>query len=82
MRDLRQYLAALLPRSDLRRLSFDQQDATCRFAYGDQEVEVELGQAALVVLGGPDMPAIPGDLGRVLSQVFPLPAPVPGLNHL
>jgi predicted N-acetyltransferase YhbS len=82
MRDLRQYLAALLPRADLRRLSFDQQDATCRFAYGDQEVELDLGQSALVVLGGPKAPAIPGDLGRVLSQVFPLPVPAPGLNHL
>lgn len=82
MRDLRQYLAELLPRSDLRRLSFDQQDTTCRFAYGDQAVELDLGQSALVVLGGPNAPEIPGDLGRVLSQVFPLPAPVPGLNHL
>jgi GNAT superfamily N-acetyltransferase len=82
MRDLRQYLAALLPRSDLRRLSFDQQDATCRFAYRDQAVELDLGQSALVVLGGPDAPAVPGDLGRVLAHVFPLPVPAPGLNHL
>jgi len=82
MRDLRSHLAALLPRADLRQLSFDQQGTTCLFACGDQRAEFDLADAARIVFGAPDAPQLPGDLARALSPVFPLPLPAPGLNYI
>lgn len=82
MRRLRPYLASLLRRTDLRRLSFGQQEDTCVFRYGEESAELDLAQSAGVVFGGPNAAPMPGALGRVLSQVFPLPMPDPGLNYI
>ena len=86
MRDMRQYLAARLPRTDLRRLSFGQQGDTCTFGLGDERLELDALQAASasqavrLVLGSPEAPSVGGELGRALSAVFPLPMPMPGFN--
>ncbi len=80
MRDMRPYLAARLPRADLRPLSFDQQGDTCTFALGQQRLDLDPSQAVRLVLGSPDAPSVRGELGRVLSQIFPLPMPLPGFN--
>jgi len=82
MRRLRPYLAARLPRADLRRLSFAQQGDACTFALGEERLQLDLSHAAPLVLGGADAPQVPGDLGRVLSAIFPLPLPLPGFNYV
>jgi predicted N-acetyltransferase YhbS len=82
MRRLRPYLAARLPRVDLRRLSFSQHGDTCTFAFGEEQLQLDLSHAAPLVLGGADAPQVPGDLGRVLSAIFPLPLPLPGFNYV
>jgi len=80
MRDMRQYLAARLPRADLRRLSFDQQGDTCTFGLGDDRIELDASQAVRLVLGSAEAPSVGGELGRALSAIFPLPMPMPGFN--
>lgn len=82
MKRLRPYLRERLPRAQLRRLSFDQEGETCIFAYDDRKEEMDLSDAARVVLDGPGRPEIPGELGRVLSAVLPLPFPMPGFNYI
>jgi len=80
MRDIRPYLAARLPRADLRRLSFDQQRDTCTFGLGEEHRALDASQAVRLVLGSPEAPSVGGELGRVLSAIFPLPMPMPGFN--
>ncbi len=80
MRDMRQYLAARLPRADLRRLSFGQQGETCTFGLGDERLDLDASQAARLVFGSPEAPSVGGELGRALSAIFPLPMPMPGFN--
>ena len=82
IQQLRGHLAALLPRRDLRRLSFGQQGEKCFLRFADEEAELDLSQAARLVFGAPDAPDMSGDLGRVLSRIFPLPIPPPGVNYI
>ncbi len=82
IQQLRGHLAALLPRRDLRRLSFGQQGEKCLLKFGEQEAELDLSQAARLVFGAPDAPDVSGDLGQVLSRIFPLPIPPPGVNFI
>jgi GNAT superfamily N-acetyltransferase len=78
---LRPYVEARLTRSEARQLSFEQGE-TCVFAFGDEELEFDLGRSAALVLGGPKAPRVEGELGRVLGSVFPIPLPMPGLNYV
>ena len=82
MLELRPYLAARLPESDLDRLSFAQEGEACRFTCGEQTLSLGLSEAAPLVLGGPNRPAVEGDLGRVLASVFPLPLPLIGFEYI
>jgi len=82
MRQLRPYLAARLPRADLRRLSFQQEGETCTFAYGNEHLQLDLTKAVALVLGAPDAPKLSGDLHRLLSTIYPLPFPTPGFNYV
>lgn len=82
MRDLRPYLAARLPRADLRRLSFDQRAETCVFQFAEERLELPAPEATILVLGGPGSPSLGGVLGRVLTGIFPVPFPTPGLNSV
>jgi GNAT superfamily N-acetyltransferase len=82
MRDIRPHLAARLPRADLRRLSFDQRGDTCTFALGEERLALDASQAARLVLGAPEARSASGDLGRVLSSIFPLPIPMAGFNSV
>jgi len=82
MDDLQDYLAARLPECDLSHLSFAQDGETCTFALGEETLALDLSAAARLVCGGPDAPQVPGDLGRVLSAIFPLPTIQPGLNYV
>jgi hypothetical protein len=81
MSDLKDYLAARLLERDLCRLSFEQDGETCIFRVGEESVALDLSAAAHLVCGGPEAPEIAGDLGRVLSAVFPLPTIQPGFNY-
>jgi len=82
MKALRPYLAERLPAKELRRLSFAQKADVCTFRFGEEALEVGLSQAAPLVLGGPGAPSVKGDLGRVLSAIFPIPFPMPGFNYV
>ncbi|UCC69204.1 MAG: GNAT family N-acetyltransferase [Armatimonadota bacterium] len=82
MRDMRPYLAARLPRADLRRLSFDQHGDTCAFGLGEERLALDASQATRLVLGVPEARSISGELGRVLSSIFPLPIPMAGFNSV
>ena len=82
IQQLRGHLAARLPRRDLRRLSFGQQGEKCLLKLGEQEAELDLSQTARLVFGASDAPDMSGDLGRVLSRIFPLPIPPPGVNFV
>jgi predicted N-acetyltransferase YhbS len=82
MAKLRPYLRERLEERHMRRLSFEQQGDRCAIAYGDQRIEISLSEAAPLVLGGPGAPEIPGELGRVLPHIFPLPFPQPGFNYV
>lgn len=82
MRDLRPYLAARLPRQQLRQLSFDQRGETCVFSSASQQTHMDLSHAASFILGGPGAPKVRGGLGDVLSLIFPIPLPMPGLNYV
>ncbi len=82
MAKLRPYLRERLEGRDMRRLSFEQQGDRCAIAYGDQRMEISLSEAAPLVLGGPGALEVPGDLGRLLSAIFPIPFPQPGFNYV
>ena len=82
MRRLGPYVAARLPRSEARGLSFGQEDDGCIFRLGDEKVELGLAKSAALVLGGPEAPKVPGELGRVLASLFPVPFPMPGMNYV
>lgn len=82
MKALRPYLAERLPAMDLRRLSFEQSRERCVVRFGEEAMKMALSQAAPLVLGGPDAPKVDGDLGRVLSAIFPVPFPMPGFNYV
>ena len=82
MRRLGPYVAARLPRSQARGLSFLQEEDGCIFRLGDQKVALSLAQSAALVLGGPEAPEVPGELGRVLASLFPVPFPMPGMNYV
>jgi hypothetical protein len=47
-------------------------------------VVLDLSAAARLVFGdlGPEAPEVRGDLGRVLSAIFPLPTIQPGFNYV
>jgi hypothetical protein len=79
---LRPYLAERLPAKELQRLSFAQRGERCAFRFGEETLEVTLSQAAPLVLGGPGAPKVDGELGRVLSTIFPIPFPMPGFNYV
>ena len=82
MRDLRPYLSARLASRDLKQLAFRQQADVCTVSYRAQEVQLDLSQAARLVLGSPETPHVEGELGRVLGTVFPIPFPMPGFNYV
>jgi hypothetical protein len=82
MRGLRPYVAARLPSAEARRLAFEQRDDACVFAFGDEEVALDLSRSAALVLGAPAGPRVGGELGRVLNSLFPLPFALPGLNYV
>lgn len=82
MRDLRPYLSGRLTGRDLRRLSFDQRGEQCVLSFGAERLELDLSQAAGLVLGGPQAPEVEGGLGRALGAVFPIPFPMPGFNYV
>jgi len=82
MKALQPYLAGRLPARELRRLSFEQTGAGCVIRFGDEALELTLSEAAPLVLGGPKAPRVSGDLGRVLSTIFPIPFPMPGFNYV
>jgi predicted N-acetyltransferase YhbS len=82
MSDLRQYVAARVPERDLSRLSFAQEGETCTFALGQEAFSCDLSAAARLVCGGPEAPELAGELGRVLSAIFPLPTIQPGFNYV
>ena len=82
MSDLREYVAARVPERDLSRLSFAQEGETCTFALGEEAYSCDLSAAARLVCGGPEAPEVAGELGRVLSAIFPLPTIQPGFNYV
>ncbi len=84
MSDLRDYVAARLTERDVRCLTFGQEGEICTFALGRKRLELDLSAAARLVLGdlGPEAPEVKGDLGRVLSAIFPLPTIQPGFNYV
>jgi len=82
MRRLGPYVAARLPRLQARRLSFVQEEDGCIFRLGDEKVGLSLAKSAALVLGGPKAPKVPGELGRVLASLFPVPFPMPGMNYV
>jgi predicted N-acetyltransferase YhbS len=84
MSDLRDYVTARVPAADLARLSFTQEGELCTFALGEERAQLDLSAAARLVCGdlGPEAPKVEGDLGRVLSAVFPLPTIQPGFNYV
>jgi hypothetical protein len=43
---------------------------------------MDLSHAASFILGGPGAPKVRGGLGDVLSLIFPIPLPMPGLNYV
>lgn len=82
MRDLRTYLAARLPAATLRRLRVAQEGESCLFALGEEELRLSLSDAARLVLGGAERPAVAGELGEALARAFPIPFPMPGFNYV
>lgn len=84
MSDLRDYVTARVPAADLARLSFTQEGEMCTFALAEERVQLDLAAAARLVLGdlGPEAPEVTGNLGRVLSAIFPLPTIQPGFNYV
>ena len=82
MKALRPYLAEGLPAKDLRGLSFEQSGENCVVRFGEEAMRMTLSQAAPLVLGGPDAPGVTGELGRLLSEIFPVPFPMPGFNYV
>jgi predicted N-acetyltransferase YhbS len=84
MSDLRDYVTARVPAADLARLSFAQEGELCTFALGEERAQLDLSGAARLVFGhlGPEAPEVKGDLGRVLSAIFPLPTIQPGFNYV
>jgi len=82
MRRLGPYVAARLPRLQARRLSFVQEEDGCIFRLGDEDVGLSQAKSAALVLGGPKAPKVPGELGRVLASLFPVPFPMPGMNYV
>ncbi len=82
MKALRPYLAERLTGVELRRLSFGQTETTSAVCYGEERIEMPLSQAAPLMLGGPGGPALSGDLGQLLSAIFPIPFPMPGFNYV
>jgi predicted N-acetyltransferase YhbS len=82
MAALEPYVVERLAEADRRGLSFDQDGDQCLIAYGDERLEISLSEAAPLVLGGPGAPPVSGDLGRVLSAIFPVPFPMPGFNYI
>jgi predicted N-acetyltransferase YhbS len=82
MDDLRGYVAARVAEADASRLSFAQEGETCTFALGEEAFSCDLSAAARLVCGGPEAPEVPGELGRVLSAIFPLPTIQPGFNYV
>jgi hypothetical protein len=82
MRALRPYALARLSPAEVRGLRFEQTEAACRFAYGDEGQEMDLSQTGRLVLGGPGAPKVKGELGAVLACLFPIPVPLPGLDYV
>ncbi len=82
MQDLAPYVAQRLPAADVSRLSFAQEEDLCTFRLGEEEMTLDLSEAARIVCGAPDAPEVSGDLGRVLARLYPLPTIAPGLNYV
>ncbi len=82
MRRLRPYAAERLSRGEVRALTFEQEGLRCTIAFGGETLELDLGRAAALVLGGPGARPVEGELGRLLASLFPVPFPLPGLNYV
>jgi hypothetical protein len=82
MRALRPYFAARLPAAALRAFSVETTGERVSMRFGNERANLSLAQAAATMLGGPDAPAIEGELGEVVRRVFPVPLPLPGLNYV
>ncbi len=81
MRRLKPYTEARLARSDARKLSF-RQGEECVFGCGSEEARFDVGRATALVLGGPEASRVGGELGRLLSSIYPIPLPLPGMNYV
>jgi hypothetical protein len=67
------------------RLRFEQKGDVYRVRHGRAAVTLDSPQAARLVLGAPEGPAIPKapqPLRRLLQAVFPLPLTLPGMNYV
>jgi GNAT superfamily N-acetyltransferase len=82
MRKLRPYAAARLPRAELRALAFEQTAEGCVFRQGEESLELDVGKATALVLGGPAAPKLKGEAGKALGRLFPIPFPLPGMNYV
>jgi predicted N-acetyltransferase YhbS len=83
MEDLHDYLAARLPAEVLAQLSFVQDENSCTFSLGAETFSCDLAVACRLVFGaGKEVPEVPGELGRVLAKIYPLPTVQPGLNYV
>jgi predicted N-acetyltransferase YhbS len=81
MQAMRPHVLARLSGAEARGLRWEQSEETCRFTFGGESKEVGLSQAGAIVLGGGRGPRVGGELGMVMSRVFPVPMPMPGLNY-
>jgi predicted N-acetyltransferase YhbS len=82
MNDLSPYLTARLKSADLDQLRFDQEGEMCAFSFANERLELDLSDSARLVLGSLETPPVEGELGRVLSAIFPLPTIQSGFNFV
>ncbi|HIE52193.1 MAG TPA: GNAT family N-acetyltransferase [Armatimonadetes bacterium] len=91
MERLEPYLQGRLREEERRELSFQQEGETFRLAAGGETLELAGGEIEPVIFGPPEGPGIPqsrplplggGKLHSLLSKVFPLPFPWPGLDTI
>jgi len=82
MKALRPYVLSRLSGAEARGLRFGQNEEGCRFGFGTETSEASPAHAAAIVLGGHRAPRVAGELGAILSRLFPIPVPLPGLNYV
>jgi hypothetical protein len=71
-----------LPAAALRVFSVETTSERVSIRSREERADLSLPEAVATVFGGPDAPAIDGELGEVLRRVFPVPLPLPGFNYV